>query len=124
MSCGKIMDKVLFLCGSPRGKKSASLSTALYMSLFLDYDYEFDLAARNGMMLRADYDFDKKNKMFDYPSTGGSAAVMRILFKSKKLEKKLIASEEKRIAKEREELLKKIIKTGTLGKGKNITKNK
>jgi len=33
--------KVLFLCGSPRGKKSASLSTALYMSRFLDYDYEF-----------------------------------------------------------------------------------
>lgn len=35
------MKKVLFLCGSPRGKKSASLSTALYMSRFLDYDYEF-----------------------------------------------------------------------------------
>lgn len=35
------MKKILFLCGSPRGKKSASLSTALYMSRFLDYDYEF-----------------------------------------------------------------------------------
>ena len=80
-----------------------------------------DLSARNGMMLRADYDFHKKNKMFDYPSTGGSAAVMRILFKSKKLKKKLIASREKRITKEREERLKKITKTGTAGKGKNIT---
>jgi len=35
------MNKVLFLCGSPRGKKSASLSIALYMSRFLDYDYEY-----------------------------------------------------------------------------------
>ena len=79
-----------------------------------------DLGARNGMVLRADYDFHKKNKMFDYPSTGGSAAVMRILFKSKKLEKKLIASEEKQITKKREERFKKITKTGTPGKGKNI----
>lgn len=38
--------RVLFLCGSPRGRKSASRRTAEYMSLFLDYDYEFlDLAA-------------------------------------------------------------------------------
>lgn len=35
------MKKILFLCGSPRGQKSASLSTALYMSRFLDFDYEF-----------------------------------------------------------------------------------
>ncbi len=35
------MKKILFLCGSPRGKKSASLSTALYMSRFLGYEYEF-----------------------------------------------------------------------------------
>ncbi|GAI02173.1 unnamed protein product, partial [marine sediment metagenome] len=35
------MKKVLFLCGSPRGKKSASLCTALYLSRFLDYEYEF-----------------------------------------------------------------------------------
>ncbi len=38
--------KVLFLCGSPRGKKSASLTTARYMAQFLDYDYEFVNVAR------------------------------------------------------------------------------
>lgn len=80
-----------------------------------------DLVARNGMILRADYDFHKKNKMFDYPSTGGSAAIMRILFKSKKLENKLMAFEGDRITKEREKRLKNFLKTGTLGKGKNIT---
>lgn len=37
--------KVLFLCGSPRGKRSASRDTAEYMSRFLDHDYDFyDLA--------------------------------------------------------------------------------
>ena len=35
------MKKVLFLCGSPRGKKSASLATALFLSRFLNYDFEF-----------------------------------------------------------------------------------
>ncbi|MGB3715666.1 MAG: NAD(P)H-dependent oxidoreductase, partial [Candidatus Promineifilaceae bacterium] len=37
---------VLFLCGSPRGKKSASLTTARYLAQFLDYDYEFVNVAR------------------------------------------------------------------------------
>jgi multimeric flavodoxin WrbA len=32
---------VLFLCGSPRHKRSASLCTAKYLARFLDYDYEF-----------------------------------------------------------------------------------
>ena len=38
--------KVLFLCGSPRGKKSASLCTAKYLAQFLDHDYEFVDVAR------------------------------------------------------------------------------
>ena len=38
--------RVLFLCGSPRGKKSASLSTAKYLAQFLDYDYQFVDVAR------------------------------------------------------------------------------
>ncbi|SDP71177.1 NAD(P)H-dependent oxidoreductase [Desulforhopalus singaporensis] len=33
--------KVLFLCGSPRRGRSASLCTAKYLARFLDYDYEF-----------------------------------------------------------------------------------
>ncbi|APG27581.1 hypothetical protein A7E78_06870 [Syntrophotalea acetylenivorans] len=33
--------KILFLCGSPRHKRSASLCTAKYLARFLDYDYEF-----------------------------------------------------------------------------------
>jgi putative NADPH-quinone reductase len=35
------MKKVLFLCGSPRRKRSASLCTAKYLARFLDYDHEF-----------------------------------------------------------------------------------
>jgi len=33
--------RILFLCGSPRGLKSASRITAEYLAKFLDYDYEF-----------------------------------------------------------------------------------
>jgi multimeric flavodoxin WrbA len=83
-----------------------------------------DLIAKSGMILRADYDFHKKNKMFDYLLTGGSAAIMRILFKSKKLGNKLIAFKGNQITKEREKRLENFLKTGTLGKGKNITENK
>jgi len=83
-----------------------------------------DLVAKNGMILRADYDFHKKNKMFDCLSTGGIAAIMRILFKSKKLGDKLLSFKGNQITKEREKRLENFLKTGTLGKGKNITENK
>jgi len=83
-----------------------------------------DLIAENGMILRADYDFHRKNKMFDYASIGGSAAIMRILFKSKKLEKKLVAFRTNQITKEREKRLANFLKTGTIGKGRNITENR
>lgn len=83
-----------------------------------------DLVAKSGMILRADYDFHKKNKMFDYLSTGGSAAIMRILFRSKQLKNKLIAFKGNQITKEREKRLENFLKTGTLGKGKDITENK
>jgi multimeric flavodoxin WrbA len=83
-----------------------------------------DLIAKNGMILRADYDFHQKNKMFDYGSTGGSAAIMRILFKSKKVERKLVAFRTNRIAKEREKRLANFLKTGTLGNGRNVTENR
>ena len=83
-----------------------------------------DLVARNGMILRADYDFHKKNKMFDYASSGGSAAIMRILFKSKKLGNRLIAFKRNQITKERQRRLENFLKTGTIGKGKNITENR
>lgn len=83
-----------------------------------------DQIAKSGMILRADYDFHKKNKMFDYLSTGGSAAIMRILFKSKKLGNKLLAFKGNQITKEREKRLENFLKTGTPGKGKNITENK
>lgn len=33
--------KIIFLCGSPRRKKSASLYTAKYLAQFLDNDFEF-----------------------------------------------------------------------------------
>jgi hypothetical protein len=76
------------------------------------------------MILRADYDFHQKNKMFDYASIGGSAAIMRILFKSKKLERKLLAFRTNQITKEREKRLANFLKTGTIGKGRNITENR
>ena len=42
------MKKVLFLCGSTKGKESSSYAVGWYMSHFLDYDYEFiDVAAVN-----------------------------------------------------------------------------
>jgi multimeric flavodoxin WrbA len=41
--------RVLFLCGSPRGKKSASLGTARYLAQFLDHDYQFVDVARVGL---------------------------------------------------------------------------
>ena len=83
-----------------------------------------DLIANNGMILRADYHFHQKNKMFDYPSTGGSAAIMRILFKSKKVENRLVAFRVNRATKEREKRLEKLLKAGALGKGRNITENR
>ncbi|MEJ2245411.1 MAG: NAD(P)H-dependent oxidoreductase, partial [Acidobacteriota bacterium] len=33
--------RILFLCGSPRRRRSASLCTAKFLARFLDYDYEF-----------------------------------------------------------------------------------
>jgi multimeric flavodoxin WrbA len=83
-----------------------------------------DLIAKNGMILRADYDFHQKNKMFDYASTGGSAAIMRILFKSKKLEKRLVAFRTNKITQERKKRLANFLQTGTIGKGRNITENR
>jgi multimeric flavodoxin WrbA len=83
-----------------------------------------DLVAKNGMILLADYDFHKKNKMFDYLSTGGSAAIMRILFKSKKVGNKLMAFKINQITKEREKRLENFLKTRNLGKGKDVTENK
>ena len=83
-----------------------------------------DEVAKNGMMLRADYDFHQKNKMFDYPSTGGSAAIMRILFRSKKVENRLVASGANRLTKEREKRLGELLKTGALGKGRDITEGR
>ncbi|MBN2532652.1 MAG: NAD(P)H-dependent oxidoreductase [Spirochaetales bacterium] len=35
------MKKILFINGSPRGNRSSSLGVAMYLSLFLNYDYEF-----------------------------------------------------------------------------------
>lgn len=83
-----------------------------------------DLIAKSGMILRADDVFHKKNKMFDFPSTGGSASILRILFKSKNLGDKFIAFKRNQITKARDKRLKKFLKTNTFGKGKNITENK
>ncbi|MBW2131817.1 MAG: NAD(P)H-dependent oxidoreductase [Deltaproteobacteria bacterium] len=79
-----------------------------------------DLVAATGMMLRADYRFYKEHRMFDTPSPGGVNALMRLLFKSKKMEKWLIAMQQARIAKAREERLTAYLQRCRLGEGEEI----
>jgi multimeric flavodoxin WrbA len=80
-----------------------------------------DLVATSGMLLRADYRFHKEHGMFDAPSPGGVNALMRLLFKSKKLEQWLTAANQARIAKAREERLAIYLQRGRLGEGKEIS---
>ena len=80
-----------------------------------------DLVATSGASLRADYRFHKEHRMFDAPSPGGLNALMRLLFKSKKLEKRLIAIKQMQIAKAREERLAAYLRRGRLGEGEEIS---
>jgi len=80
-----------------------------------------DLVATSGAVLRADYIFHKQHGMFDAPSPGGVNALMRLLFKSRKLEKRLVATNQARIAKAREKRLASCLQRGRLGKGKEIS---
>jgi hypothetical protein len=80
-----------------------------------------DLAVTSGALLRADYEFHKEHRMFDAPSPGGVNALMRLLFKSKKLEHRLMAIDKVRIAKAREERLAAYLRHGRLGTGKEIS---
>jgi hypothetical protein len=73
------------------------------------------------MMLRADYNFHKEHKMFDYPRPGGINAFMRLLFKSKTLEQKLIPMKQMQLAKLRQRRLEEYLQRGgQLGTGKEI----
>jgi len=80
-----------------------------------------DLVATSGAVLRADYIFHKEHRMFDAPSPGGLNALMRLLFKSKKLEKQLIATKQAQVAKSREERLANYLRHGRLGEGREIS---
>jgi multimeric flavodoxin WrbA len=83
-----------------------------------------DLAATNGMMLRADYKFHKENGMFDYASPGGGNTVLRMLYKSKKLEKKLIPMKQAQSEKARSKRLDLHLQHGgRLGVGKEVTED-
>jgi len=79
-----------------------------------------DLTARSGAMLRADYRFHKEHRMFDAPSPGGRNALMRLLFKSKRLERRLLATGRTQVAKAREDRLAAYRRYGRLGKGEEI----
>lgn len=82
-----------------------------------------DLVATSGMLLRADYRFHRENKMFDYPSRGGANALLRVLFKNKKLERWLLAIRQQQIAEAREKRLAMYLQNGgQLGRGKEIPK--
>jgi multimeric flavodoxin WrbA len=81
-----------------------------------------DLAATNGMMLRADYKFHKEHKMFDYLSPGGVNAFIRLLFKSKTLEQKLIPLRQTQLTRLRKRRLEEYLhRGGQLGMGKEIS---
>ncbi len=80
-----------------------------------------DLVATSGMVLRADYRFHKEHRMFDAPSPGGVNALMRLLFKSKKLKQRLMATKQAQIAKAREERLAVYLRRGRLGTGEEIS---
>ena len=79
------------------------------------------LAATSGASLRADYEFHKEHRMFDAPSPGGVNALMRLLFKSKKLEKRLVAMKQAQTARAREERLAAYLRRGRLGEGREIS---
>ena len=79
-----------------------------------------DLAATAGMLLRADYRFHKEHRMFDAPSPGGVNMLMRLLFKSKKLEHLMLEKNQERIAAAREERLAAYLQRGRLGTGEEI----
>ena len=82
-----------------------------------------DLAATDGMMLRADYKFHKEHKMFDYPSLGGPNVVLRFLFKNKALEQKLIKLKRTQLARKSKKRLEEYLRRGgQLGLGREISK--
>lgn len=81
-----------------------------------------DLVATSGQVLRADYKYYKEHKMFDYPSPGGVNAVLRVLFKSKGLEKRLTAMKKGLLEKDRKKRLDMYLQSGGgLGKGKELS---
>jgi len=80
-----------------------------------------DLVATSGLVLRADYKYYKEHKMFHYSSPGGMNAVLRFLFKSKRLEQRLMAAKQRLLEKDRKKRLEMYFQTGgRLGKGKEI----
>ncbi len=80
-----------------------------------------DLVATNGMILRADYKFHQEHKMFDYLSPGGVNALMRLLFKSEILKRRMMAVRGAQVAKGREKRLAAYLQCGgRLGEGKEI----
>ncbi len=80
-----------------------------------------DLVATSGTLLRADYRFHKDHGMFDAPSPGGVNAFWRLLFRSRKLEQRLLATKQAQIARAREERLAAYRRRGRLGEGKEIS---
>jgi len=55
--------KIVFICGSPRRKASASFAFAQYLALFLNHDYEFiDLVINRSSRIRTSiFRYSKKN---------------------------------------------------------------
>lgn len=80
-----------------------------------------DLALENGMMMRFDYRYHKEHGLFDRPKWGVGGALLRLLFRSRHLEKKLIAMQKERIEKKRQSRLQKLLAGGlSQGKGTDI----
>jgi multimeric flavodoxin WrbA len=82
-----------------------------------------DLVAKNGMELRADYQFYSENGLFDYPSRGGANALLRRLMRNKRLEKTLLASTLRQREKDRQKRLAQyLVQHGSMGRGLEISK--
>jgi len=110
--------RILFLCGSPRRKQSASLYTAKYLARFLDYGYEFlDVVGA-----RLSTDSSEAEPAFLYPSPGSMNAVLRFLFKNKRLEKRLTATRQRQLERDRKKRLEGYLQSGgRLGKGREVS---
>jgi multimeric flavodoxin WrbA len=81
-----------------------------------------DLAAKRGMVLKADYSFHRRHRLFDAPSPGGGNAILRWLCKSEALQKKMLAKARARTDQARQQRQAAFLGGGgALGTGRDLS---